>query len=82
MSDLNKRRGRVLGMNPDEHGKKYTVIEAEVPVAEMANYTISLRAISQGRGSFEFEFARYEEAPANVAQKIIEEAKKLQAEEE
>ena len=82
IGDLNKRRGRVLGMNPDEHGHKYTVVEAEVPVAEMANYTISLRAISQGRGSFEFEFARYEEAPANVAQKIIEEAKKLQAEEE
>ena len=81
IGDLNKRRGRVLGMNPDEHGKGRTIVEAEVPMAEMANYTISLRAISQGRGSFDYAFARYEEAPANVAQKIIEDAKKNMAEE-
>lgn len=82
IGDLNKRRGRVLGMNPDEKHAGYTIIEAEVPVAEMANYTISLRALSQGRASFDFEFVRYEEAPANIAQKIIEEAKKNQTDDE
>ncbi len=80
IGDLNKRRGRVLGMNPAENSKN-TVVEAEVPLAEMANYTVSLRALSQGRGVYDLEFARYEETPANVAQKIIEEAKK-DAEEE
>ena len=75
IGDLNKRRGRVLGMNPHEKKKGYTVIEADVPAAEMADYTISLRAMSQGRGRFDFKVDRYEEAPANVAQKIIAEAK-------
>lgn len=81
IGDLNKRRGRVLGMNPDEHTKGRTIVEAEVPMAEMANYTIALRALSQGRGVFDYEFTRYEEAPANVAQKIIEDAKKNAVEE-
>ena len=75
MGDLNKRRGRVLGMNPYEKKSGYTVIEADVPAAEMMDYTISLRAMSQGRGRFDFIVDRYEEAPANVAQKIIAEAK-------
>ena len=81
IGDLNKRRGRVLGMNPDEYAKGRTIVEAEVPMAEMANYTIALRALSQGRGVFDYEFTRYEEAPANVAQKIIEDAKKNAVEE-
>ena len=81
IGDLNKRRGRVLGMNPDEHAKGRTIVEAEVPMAEMSGYTIALRALSQGRGTFEYEFTRYEEAPANVAQKIIEDAKKNAVEE-
>lgn len=81
IGDLNKRRGRVLGMNPDEHAKGRTIVEAEVPMAEMANYTIALRALSQGRGVFDYAFTRYEEAPANVAQKIIEDAKKNAVEE-
>ncbi len=81
IGDLNKRRGRVLGMNPDEHAKGRTIVEAEVPMAEMSNYTIALRALSQGRGVFDYEFTRYEEAPANVAQKIIEDAKKNAVEE-
>ena len=76
IGDLNKRRGRVLGMNPDEHAKGRTIVEAEVPMAEMANYTIALRALSQGRGVFDYEFTRYEEAPAKVALKIIEDATK------
>ncbi len=74
IGDLNKRRGRVLGMNPDEKKNGYTVIEADVPRAEMSDYTISLRAMSQGRGRFEFDVDRYEEAPASVTQKIIAEA--------
>ena len=70
-----KRRGKVLGMNPAEHKKGYSIIEAEVPKAEMGTYTIQLRAVSQGRGTFSYEFDRYAEAPANVAAKIIENAK-------
>ncbi len=75
IGDLNKRRGRVLGMNPSEKLSGYTVVEADVPKGEMLDYTISLRAMSQGRGSFDFVIDRYEEVPANVAQKIIAEAK-------
>jgi elongation factor G len=75
IGDLNKRRGRVMGMNPDEDGN--TVVEAEVPMAEMSSYTIDLRSMTQGRGSFVFHFDRYEEAPGNIQQKIIEEAKAL-----
>ncbi|MCL2342740.1 MAG: elongation factor G [Firmicutes bacterium] len=75
IGDLNKRRGRVMGMNPDDDGN--TVVEAEVPMAEMSSYTIDLRSMTQGRGSFVFKFDRYEEAPGNVQQKVIEEAKKL-----
>ncbi len=80
MGDLNKRRGRVLGMNPAESGT--TVVEAEVPMAEMNSYTIDLRSMTQGRGSFEFEFVRYEDAPANVQQKIIDERKAYLEEDE
>ena len=82
IGDLNKRRGKVLGMNPDEENHTMTIVEAEVPQSEMGNYTIALRAMSQGRGSFDFDFARYEEAPNNIAQKIIEEAKRNQADED
>lgn len=76
MGDLNKRRGRVLGMTPDEHKKGYTVVEAEAPKSEMLDYAIVLRAMTQGRGFYEFRFVRYEEVPSSIAQKIIEEAKK------
>jgi len=75
ISDINKRRGKVLGMNPAEGKKGYSIVEAEVPKAEMADYTIQLRASTQGRGSFSYEFDRYAEAPASVAAKIIENAK-------
>lgn len=75
MGDLNKRRGRVMGMNPDEMRKGYTVIEAEAPSAEMTDYTIVLRAMTQGRGQYSFNFVRYEEVPASEAQKIIAAAK-------
>ena len=74
MGEVNKRRGRVLGMNPAED--KMQELEAEVPMAEMGDFSTVLRSITAGRGYFTLEFARYEEAPANVAQKIIETAKK------
>lgn len=73
IGDLNKRRGRVMGMNPA--GKGYQVVEAEVPEGEMSTYVIDLRAMTQGRGSFSLEFARYEEVPAMNQAKIIEAAK-------
>ncbi len=73
MGDLSKRRGRVMGMNPDEDGN--TVIEAEVPMAEMATYAIDLRAMTQARGAFTLEFVRYEEVPKANQQKIIDDAK-------
>ncbi|MBE6983371.1 MAG: elongation factor G [Ruminococcaceae bacterium] len=74
MGDLSKRRGRPMGMNPDADGN--TVIEAEVPMAEMGSYAIDLRAMTQARGSFTLEFVRYEEVPKANQQKIIDDAKK------
>ena len=70
MGDLTKRRGRVMGMNPADK-KGYTIIDAEIPKAETVDYPISLRAMTQGRGSFDYEFIRYEQVPSNIAQKII-----------
>jgi len=75
IGDLNKRRGRVGGMNPSEKKDGYTIVEAEVPKAEMMDYTVTLRAMTQGRGTFDFDFVRYEEVPGNIAQKIIAESK-------
>ncbi len=73
MGEVNKRRGRVLGM--DAMGDGFQVVEADVPMAEMYDFTTYMRQVTHGRGNFTFEFTRYEEAPANVAQKVIEEAK-------
>ena len=73
IGDLNKRRGRVMGMNPDADGNQ--VVEAEVPMAEMATYAIDLRAMPQARGSFTLRFERYEEVPKVNQAKIIAEAK-------
>lgn len=75
MSDISKRRGRVMGMS-EASKKGYTSIDAEVPSAEMMSYAVQLRAMTQGRGSYTFSFVRYEEAPAEVAAKVIEAAKK------
>ena len=80
IGDLNKRRGRVMGMNPGEDGLQ--VVEAEVPMAEMSSYAIDLRSMTQGRGAFTLKFDRYEETPPNVQQKVIEETKQLQEEED
>lgn len=75
MGDVSKRRGRIMGMSESTR-KGYTVIEAEIPSAEMTVYAVQLRAMTQGRGTYTFDFVRYEEAPAEVAQKVIAEAKK------
>ena len=72
MGDLSKRRGRPMGMNPDSDGN--TVIEAEVPMAEMSTYAIDLRAMTQARGSFTLTFERYEEVPKVNQAKIIADA--------
>ena len=73
MGDLSKRRGRPMGMTPDADGN--TVVEAEVPMAEMSSYAIDLRAMTQARGSFTMEFVRYEEVPKQYQAKIIADAK-------
>ncbi len=73
MGDMNKRRGRILGMEPQNDG--YQLVVAEAPQAELFEYAIDLRSMTQARGSFKMEFIRYEEVPGNIAEKIIEEAK-------
>ena len=69
MGDVTKRRGRVLGTNPAQSGMQELV--AEVPMAEMGDFTTVLRSITAGRGSYTLEFARYEQAPQAVADKVI-----------
>jgi elongation factor G len=76
MGDMNKRRGRILGM--DKVGKKQ-VINAEAPHSEMLKYPIDLRSMTQGRGSFTMEFERYDEAPSDVQEKV-KAARKLELE--
>ena len=75
MGEVTKRRGRVLGMHPDEDGLQ--VVEAEVPMAEMQDFTTFMRQLTQGRGWFTLEFTRYEPLPSMLEGKVIEEAKKL-----
>lgn len=70
MGDLNRRRGRVLGMNPDHKGKQ--VIEADVPMSELFGYNTDLRSMTGGIGTYEYEFARYEQAPGDVQKKEVE----------
>ena len=79
MGDMNKRRGRIMGMNQVDGLQK---LEAEAPLAEMFKYATDLRSMTQARGSFAMKFVRYEEVPASVAQKIIENAKHEEEEEE
>ena len=73
MGDMNKRRGRILGMEQDGEGNQ--VVSAEAPYAEMTQYAIDLRSMTQGRGKFNMEFVRYEDVPQMIADKIIEERK-------
>lgn len=75
--DINRRRGRITGMGGEETGRQF--IEAEVPFAEMHDFSTALRAMARGRGNFSFEFERYEEAPPAIARKIIEETSKKAA---
>ena len=72
IGDINKRRGRVLGMTPAGEGMQE--ILTEIPDAEMTTFSTSMRQITQGRGSFEAEFARYERCPEHISQKIIAES--------
>ena len=71
MGDLNKRRGRVLGMNPDHKGSQ--IIEADIPMMELYGYSTQLRSMTGGAGTFAYEFARYEQAPSDIQAKEVEE---------
>ncbi len=73
ISDLNTKRAKVLGMNPADG---QTTIEALAPLAEIQRYATDLRSITQGRGTFSMEFSHYEEVPAHLSQKVIDQAKK------
>src|SRR5699024_2571330 len=68
MGDMNKRRGRILGIEPQEDGSQLVI--AEAPHAELFQYAIDLRSMTQARGEFEMEFIRYEEVPKEIAEKI------------
>ena len=70
MGDLNKRRGRVLGMNPAEHG--YQEIAADIPYMELYGYNTDLRSMTGGSGTYSYEFSRYEQAPSDIQQKEVE----------
>ncbi|MBR0466160.1 MAG: elongation factor G [Clostridia bacterium] len=76
IGDINKRRGKIIGMNPLEN--KMQEVVGEVPVSEMTDFSTAMRSITQGNATFTFEFARYEDVPANIAAKVIEESKKEQ----
>ena len=78
ISDINGKRGRILGMNPDDGT---TIIEAEVPLAEVQRYAQDLRSVSQGRGTYSLEFDHYDQVPANLEPKVIEDAKRAKEEE-
>lgn len=80
MSDINTKRGRVLGMTPVGNGMQQ--ITANVPQAEMLHYTTDLRSITQGRGSFKMEFYQYEEVPPNIQHEIIAQYQKQKSEQE
>lgn len=73
MGDMNKRRGRILGMEQDEEGNQ--IVSAEAPHSELFNYAIDLRAMTQSRGKFQMEFLRYDEVPREVSEEIIEKNK-------
>ncbi|MBE5787446.1 MAG: elongation factor G [Clostridiales bacterium] len=79
MGDMNKRRGRIMGMDPIDGLQRVT---AEAPMGEMFKYATDLRSMTQARGSFTMTFERYEEMPADAAKKIIENAQKDEDEEE
>ena len=69
MGDLNKRRGRVLGMNPTAAGKQ--IIEADIPMSSLYGYCTDLRSMTGGQGEYSYEFSRYEQAPGDVQEKEV-----------
>ncbi len=73
IGDINKRRGQMLGMTPQGDG--ITLIEGEIPMAEMHTYSSDLRSMTQAKGNYEFEFERYQDAPQNIVDKVIAESK-------
>jgi elongation factor G len=79
IGDLNKKRGKILGMEPDG---KYQIVKALAPQAELTKYAIDLRSMTQGRADFSVNFDHYEEVPAHQAEEIIAEAKKNMVDEE
>ena len=79
MGDLNKRRARVMGMNPVDNG--YQEVLADIPYLELYEYDARLNSMTSGSGTFSYEFARYEQAPDEVAQKEIKERETRESEE-
>mgnify|MGYP006289499297 CR=1 FL=1 len=79
IGDINSRRGKIMGMDENEKGKQ--VIKAKIPQSEIFKYSIDLRSITQGRGTFTAKFSNYEEVPSQIAQEIVEKAKKENEEE-
>lgn len=78
MGDINAKRGRILGTEPDRRG--YQIVRAQAPLAEMARYAIDLRSMTGGRGAFKMSFSHYEEVPQHLQQHVIDEAEKQKAE--
>lgn len=74
IGDINKKRGRVLGMEPEDDMQK---VIAEIPMSEIQRYSSDLKSMTQARGEFRMEFIRYEEVPATEVPKIVERAKKM-----
>jgi elongation factor G len=74
MGDLNSKRGKILGMEQIGSGRQ--LIRALAPLAEVARYSIDLRSMTGGRGTFSMKFSHYEEVPAHIAQKVIDEARR------
>jgi elongation factor G len=75
--DLNSRRGRLLGMEP---AAGMTTIKAEVPMAELLTYSQALTSLTGGRGDYSMSFLRYEEVPAHIAQKLVEDTRRAREE--
>ncbi|HAH97356.1 MAG TPA: elongation factor G [Firmicutes bacterium] len=78
IGDLNKKRGRIMGMEPIGHGMQ--MVKAQAPKAEMFQYAIDLRSMTQGRADYTLEFDHYEEVPANIKEKVIAESAKAKEE--
>ena len=76
MGDLNSKRARILGMNPEGNG--FTTIEVEAPQAEMMRYATDLRSQTQGRGTFTMRFDRYQEVPTHLVERAVEQQKELE----